>query len=295
MTSHSIVLPGQILAASAPDAADFLRGHGTYVERLTSGNANEERLVASVMGTVHRVNKLLHVATASSAARYDGHVGDLVVGRVVTVASTRWNVRLGTSQKTAALPLSGVHLPGGAQRVRTAQDARDMRFYVNEGDLVSAEVHKVQQDGTLFLHTRSVRYGKLENGVLVIVPPSLVPRRKNHYTDLLGFEVLWGCNGYIWIQRKLPEDDSAMETTGAGQELAERQERRRREHAEQPYSIEDRQALARLRNSIECLRMVHALVSSESVEIIYNASGTMPPSQMLLPENVILLTQSTRA
>jgi exosome complex component RRP4 len=108
---------------------------------------------------------------------YQGHVGDLVVGLVTSVGTTRWTVSsLVAQQKDASLPLSGVHLPGGAQRLRTAQDQRDMRLFLQEGDLISVEVHKVQQsDGTLVLHTRSFRYTKLENGSLIRVRPALIP------------------------------------------------------------------------------------------------------------------------
>jgi hypothetical protein len=36
-----------------------------------------------------------------------------------------------------------------------------MRKYLQEGDLISAEVMNVFQDGALSLHTRSLKYGKV--------------------------------------------------------------------------------------------------------------------------------------
>lgn len=36
-----------------------------------------------------------------------------------------------------------------------------MREYLQEGDLISAEVQSVFTDGTLSLHTRSLKYGKV--------------------------------------------------------------------------------------------------------------------------------------
>lgn len=36
-----------------------------------------------------------------------------------------------------------------------------MRKYLQEGDLVSAEVQSVFSDGSLSLHTRSLKYGKV--------------------------------------------------------------------------------------------------------------------------------------
>jgi exosome complex component RRP4 len=289
-----LVIPGQVIATSstdpgADDNSTFLRGHGTFVER----HNNEHRLVASVCGTVHRVNKLITVVPFCESI-YQGHVGDLVVGRVTSVGTTRWTVSLVPQQKEASLPLSGVHLPGGAQRLRTAQDQRDMRLFLQEGDLISAEVHKVQQsDGTLVLHTRSFRYTKLENGSLIRVPPALIPRRKNHHMCLIDntLDVLWGTNGNIWIQRKMKDQGGED-----AKDLADLQEQLRSEHATTPVDYDIRQSTARLRNAIECLRLVHAMVTPESAEAIYRLSIklNLKPSHMVLPENVIQLTEPCR-
>jgi exosome complex component RRP4 len=289
-----LVIPGQVIATSstdvnANDENSFLRGHGTFVEK----HDREDRLVASVCGTVHRVNKLITVVPFCESV-YQGHVGDLVVGRVTSVGTSRWTISLVPQQRDASLPLSGVHLPGGAQRLRTSQDQRDMRLFLQEGDVVSAEVHKVQpSDGSLVLHTRSFRYTKLENGSLIRVPPALIPRRKNHYTTLVDstLDVLWGTNGAVWIQRKMKEqggDDA--------KDLANLQEQLRQEHATTPVDPDIRRSIARLRNSIDCLRLVHAMVTPENSEAVYKKSLALDlkPAMMLLPDNVIRLTESCR-
>jgi exosome complex component RRP4 len=36
-----------------------------------------------------------------------------------------------------------------------------MREILKEGDMISAEIQSVYNDGTLALHTRSVKYGKV--------------------------------------------------------------------------------------------------------------------------------------
>jgi exosome complex component RRP4 len=284
MSLH-LVLPGQVIASSSSENENdgFLRGHGTYVER--DPESNTDRLVASVAGRVERVNKLISVSPLASSV-YNGHVGDLVVGRITSVQATRWKVQLtGAVGKDASLPLSGVHLPGGVQRVRTAQDARDMRQFFQEGDLVSAEVHNIQNDGTLVLHTRSLRYGKLENGCLVVVPPVLVERRKHHFVDILGMTVLWGTNGYLWIQRSLPEETTT---------LPEVQERLRIQHARTPVLSEERRSIARLQNSMICLRLVHAMVTPESVKCVFQASLNFKVGDMLRPDVVLQLTAFSR-
>jgi exosome complex component RRP4 len=284
MSSLHLVLPGQVIASSSSENENegFLRGHGTYVER--DSESNTDRLVASVAGRVERVNKLISVSPIAASV-YNGQVGDLVVGRITSVQATRWKVQLTSVGRDASLPLSGVHLPGGVQRVRTAQDARDMRQFFQEGDLVSAEVHNVQNDGTLALHTRSLRYGKLDNGCLAVVPPVLVERRKHHFVDILDMTVLWGTNGYLWIQRKLPEENTT---------LPEVLERLKQQHASTPLMIEERRNIARLRNSISCLSMVHAMVTPESVERVYQASSNMKVGDMLRPDVVLQVTAFSR-
>jgi exosome complex component RRP4 len=297
MTSaHHLVIPGQVIASSSTESSgnsndeqSFLRGHGTYVERVEQ----EDRLVASVCGMVQRVNKLITVVPFCELW-YSGNVGDLVVGRVSTVGTSRWTVSLVPNQRDAQLPLSGVHLPGGAQRVRTAQDQRDMRLFLQEGDLISAEVHKVQpSDGSLMLHTRSFRYSKLENGCLIRVPPALIPRRKNHAMSLINdtLDVLWGTNGNIWIQRHLQQqggDDT--------KDLADLQEQLRQDHAKTPVLPDERQSMARLRNAIECLRLVHCMVTPEQAETIYQKSVelALKPAEMMQADHVLQLTESCR-
>lgn len=320
-----LVVPGQVIAstASSADEESFLRGHGTYLERIENPQTSqqEQRLVASVVGMVHRVNKLITVIPSASSL-YWGQVGDLVVGRIVAVGPTRWRVQLVGNGRDAQLPLTGIHLPGGVQRIRTAQDQRDMRHFFVEGDLVSAEVHKVQQDGSLVLHTRSTRYGKLENGVLVQVPPALIQRRKNHYltdfggatvdnsgtsndgtsnTDSGTMDVVWGANGSIWIQRRLNRaivttTETSASATDSALNSNDMHEQLRQEHADSPYMKEDRMTLARLRNSIECLRLIHAMVTPEAVLEVYHQSMAINvrPAAMLNPTTVLQLTASTR-
>lgn len=100
-------------------------------------------------------------------------------------------------------------LPGGAQRRRTAEDALQMRSLYREGDLISAEIQSVHQDGSVSLHTRSNKYGKLINGVLVTVQQALVRRCKQHFFQLEGTDVviILGNNGFIWLSRVLTEEE----------------------------------------------------------------------------------------
>ena len=340
-TETNVVIPGQLIAVSheGEEETSFLRGHGTYIEEAADSSGNDiggsttQNLRASVTGTVQRVNKLISVIPLA-VHRYEGYVGDLVVGRIVSVGLNRWKVQLVSHQPTAVLPLSGVHLPGGVQRMRTQQDAREMRQFLTEGDLVSAEVHKtLTADGgsssssSLQLHTRSTRYGKLENGCWIQVPPGRIPKRKHHYvTNFIQgqFDILLGCNGWIWMQRAASKsthapnsmntadsrhpryggggdagDGMSSSTTSlllGGPELAELQEAQRAQHAAQPYSREERLELARLRNAVECLRLASLPITVESVEYVYRFAqreNWTEPTDLLKPTHVVLVAMAT--
>jgi exosome complex component RRP4 len=185
----SLVLPGQPITGEP----GYLRGHGSYFDVTEEGSM----LIASVAGQIERIDKLISVKPPKS--RYLAEIGDLVVGRISAVESKRWKVDI-CSQKDANLQLSSVNLPGGAQRIRTHEDQLQMRSLFTESDLISAEVQNVNADGSASLHTRSLKYGKLENGQLAIVPASLIKRLPQHYISLpWGVDVLLGKNGYIWI------------------------------------------------------------------------------------------------
>ncbi|KIK68168.1 hypothetical protein GYMLUDRAFT_155664 [Collybiopsis luxurians FD-317 M1] len=196
--------PGESLTS----AQDYMRGHGTYVDN--------EQVIASVSGFVERVNKLITVRAART--RYNPEVGDLVVGRITEVQPRRWKVDA-NSRQDAILMLSSVNLPGGVQAWGTLQsksnwrrklesDELQMRTFFEEGDLLVAEVQSFFGDGTMSLHTRSLSYGKLRNGQLVVVPPILIRRLKSHFISLpCEVDLILGLNGYIWVSKHVKETE----------------------------------------------------------------------------------------
>ena len=195
-----LVTPGDVITEST----DYMRGHGTYTTEQ-----DETKLLASVGGVVERINKLVCVRPLKT--RYNGEVGDIIVGRIKEVQQKRWKVET-NSRLDSMLMLSSVNLKGGELRRRSAADELAMREYLQEGDLISAEVQQVYSDGLLSLHTRSLRYGKLGQGSLVIVSPSLIKRRKNHMHNLeSGVSIILANNGYVWIY---PTYNNTSQDTG---------------------------------------------------------------------------------
>lgn len=294
-------MPGEEIA----QGGGYLRGHGTYVERMDEAAGAETgaevdgdkptRLVASVAGVVFRVNKLISVRPVLS--RYGGDVGDVVVGRVVEVGNKQWRVDLGARQ-LGTLMLGSINLPGGALRRRTLEDQLQMRSLFQENDLVSAEVSSFFQHGGVAIHTRSMRYGKLQNGVLVSVSPSLIKRMSQHFVQLKGIAVdaIFALNGRIWLtaaRGEAGEDDAAAAEDRVEQSrMTDQMEIDNLRHAERHISASLRADIARVRNAILVLAAARRMIFPQSVMAVFHLSKRLglEPKAMLAPDAAGLLS-----
>lgn len=259
-----LVSPGDIITRDL----GYMRGHGTYMD--------QEVLFASVAGVVERVNKLISVTPVKT--RYNGEIGDVVVGRIVEVQQKRWKVDI-MSRLDAVLMLSSVNLPGGELRRRSAEDELTMRRYLEEGDLISAEVQNIFNDGSLSLHTRSLKYGKLGQGCLVNVSPSLIKRRKTHFHQFpFGASIILGNNGFVWISQTLSDEETSG---GFAQNL-------------EVVPSAEREVMARLRNVVLALAKNGTMLWDTSLIYGFEASAKYSITELLSPDcmrDVAILTQ----
>ncbi|KAG0151741.1 hypothetical protein CROQUDRAFT_650772 [Cronartium quercuum f. sp. fusiforme G11] len=235
-----LVVPGELIASTKFS----MRGHGTFVEdnlpieregdamedvsydqEETEGDETiapmaEGEIRSSLAGSVERINKL--VSVRGLRGRYRPEVGDLVIGRITEVQAKRWKVDAG-GRTHALLMLGSVNLPGGVQRRKLESDELQMRCFFQEGDLLVAEVQAFFNDGVMSLHTRSLKYGKLRNGLLVKVSSQLIHRLKSHFHTLsCGLDLIIGINGWIWIAKKrelAPEDELQVTERSEGFEV----------------------------------------------------------------------------
>uniref|UniRef100_A0A7S1SQH6 Ribosomal RNA-processing protein 4 n=1 Tax=Tetraselmis chuii TaxID=63592 RepID=A0A7S1SQH6_9CHLO len=240
----------------------FLRGHGTHIVQRNGADT----LMATVCGVVERVNKLVSVRPLKS--RYSADLGDVVVGRVVEIGGKRWRLDICARQQ-AQLMLSAVNLPGGLQRRRTAEDELNMRSIFREGDLISAEVQAFQPDGSVALHTRSNKYGKLKGGTLVMVAPNLIKRQKHHFQALsdTGVSMILGCNGLIWVAPTANFTTDADEV-GQGDGVAAMDTSNG-----EAVPREVREAVCRVTNCIRCLSALNLAVHPTAIMAVYKASA----------------------
>eukprot|EP01133_Synstelium_polycarpum_P007965 gene7965-9359_t len=270
--ARSLVAPGQTISREG----EYLKGHGSF--------HHAGALVASVCGMVEKVDKLVSVRPFK--ARFHGEIGDIVVGRITQVGAKRWKVDVNARQDYT-LMLTAINLPGGIQRRRTSSDELQMRNLFVENDLVYAEVQSINADGSIAIHTRNQRYGKLQNGHLMRVPPALIKRSKQHFHALdCGVDVILGVNGYIW----LADSEQQRKQTAFIQ-------KHEKEHYDQllilPAELKEvgkeaRERIARVKNCLHILHSSFMLIHQRSIMELYRLSEkmTLPPKDMLHPNKI---------
>ncbi|MCJ1250410.1 exosome non-catalytic core subunit rrp4 [Trapelia coarctata] len=271
-----IVTPGETVT----EDPQWMRGHGTLVS--TSSTA----ITATVAGTIQRTNKLLSVRPLR--ARYTPEIGDLVVGRIVEVQTKKWKVDLSASL-LAQLPLSAINLPGGILRKRTTTDELQIRTFFSEGDLLVAEVQAIHQDGSASLHTRSLKYGKLRNGVFLAVAGTgggggVVRSRRQVWTVSTGngggeVDVVLGVNGYIWISKHASSEAATSQVSITRLEDTVMSSIYSSQNDE--ISAPTRREIARLAGCIRALVESRVRVDEEMVMRAYDASLEVESEQMV--------------
>ncbi|VVA89823.1 unnamed protein product [Arabis nemorensis] len=242
----------------------FLKGHGT--------SEVDGELLATVCGVVERVDKLVYVRTLR--ARYKPEVGDIVVGRVIEVSQKRWRVELNFAQD-GVLMLSSMTNPDGEQRRRTSVDELNMRNIFVEHDVLCTEVRNIQQDGSLQLHARSEKYGKLEKGQLLKVDPYLIKRRKHHfhYVDTLGIDLILGCNGFIWVGEHVEVRDPMIIVDQKNDETVSSSTNNTLKD-QSHTTLETRQCICRIGNAIRVLSNLGFTMDLEVIMETFNLSNS---------------------
>ncbi|KHN69725.1 Rrp4-like RNA-binding protein [Ordospora colligata] len=186
--ANNVFLPGDELI----DADGYIRGHGTHMRGKS--------ITSTYFGNMKVTNKLVTVDPIVPL-KYLPQVGDVVIGRVSVIQSKKWKLEV-NSACDVCLSLSAINLPGAVQRRKLESDEIVMRSFFDVGDLVVSEVQKVSKGGMVALHARNEKYGKLSDGILVIVPYFLLDLLKTRFLSRSGIDVIVGCNGYIWIGAK---------------------------------------------------------------------------------------------
>jgi exosome complex component RRP4 len=190
------------------EPGEFISGHGTYEEK--------GRLISTLTGNLERIDKLATVHPRT-LLWYKPEVGDVVVGRVISVGNKRWGVDIRSLGETHLL-LTSINLPGNVQRRRMESDEVMMREYFDVGDILCAEVQAVHQHGSS-IHTRNERYGKIEGGMMVEYPPGFVRRGKSQFVEKESVCLVLGMNGSIAVFSFVDKESVREKILGVAEEI----------------------------------------------------------------------------
>ena len=152
-----------------------MSGRGTY--ELNG------KIISSVLGKVANISKLVTVYPKKFP--YNPEVGDVIIGRIISVEKKSWKVNLYT-QREGILNLTAINLPQGEQRIRNEEDQMQMRIYFKENDLFSGEIQQINNNGLIHIQTRNLKYGKLKNGILIKVNHGLIKKKKHQFFELVN-------------------------------------------------------------------------------------------------------------
>ena len=161
-----------------------------------------------------------------------------------------------------------------------------MRQYFQEGDLLVAEVQQIgSQDGAATLHTRSLKYGKLRNGVFLAVSGSsgagVVRSRRQVWTVPTAngggdVDVALGVNGYIWLSKHIePREEGTGEGRKAGISISNLDEAVSNtiySSQNDEIAVSTRREIARLVGCIKILAQEGVKVDEDTVMKAYEAS-----------------------
>ncbi len=181
--NRDLVVPGDILAEGR-----FRAGENTY--RLGG------KIYATRIGLVEYGRGVVSVIALRS--NYEPRVGDTVVGAVVDIDLGSWRVDVG------APALAILNVPDAIGESFKQEMALPEIFDI--GDVVVARVVKLNRDGTPILSTLGPGLGRVEEGRLVRMTPTKIPRligKKGSMVNMIlketGCQIVIGQNGVILV------------------------------------------------------------------------------------------------
>ncbi|CAD8054599.1 unnamed protein product [Paramecium primaurelia] len=238
-----VFLPGDLLS----DETGFISGTNTYEE--------QGKIFSSTTGTINQTNKLIMIKPIKCS--YQPQIGEIVIGQIVQIRDKKWIVNIGSSSE-ATLHLNSTYLP--EQRQKTEDDEMNMRQIFSENDLICAEVHSVNNDKSVNLHTRGLKYGKIEDGLLIKVNHYLIVKQKRHFIKLNNnVNMILGHNGQIYL--------SNQDRTTNNQKVIYCQN----------YTVQQRIDIANTGKAIKFLQQNQFKISQTSIEKVLNYISEKKP------------------
>lgn len=119
----------------------------------------------------------------------------------------------------------------------------------------------INRDGTILLHTRNTKYGKLENGIFISVQSILITHLSQHFITLdCGVDIILGKNGYIWITEKIDYGYNKNSDLELQRPLVTVMEEKKLQHKVKDIDSDMRTKISRVVNSIRILEYIYCIV-----------------------------------
>ena len=180
----SVVVPGEEIASGM----DFIPTTGTF--------RDGEKIIAGRLGLVSLDGRLIKLIPLSGKYLPKNH--DVIIGHVVDIMPSGWRLSI-NSAYTAMLPMKDAtshFIPRGA----------DLTRYFNIGDYLVTKIINVTSQNLVDLSMRAPGLRKLEEGRIITVAPSKVPRiigKMGSMVEMIKQEtkcqIIVGQNGVIWL------------------------------------------------------------------------------------------------
>ena len=181
--SRDIVLPGDLLYEGRARAGD-----NTY--------RREGKIYATRIGLVDYTGGRVSVIALRSS--YTPIVGDVVIGTVVDVELGQWKVDIGAEKEAILTVNEAIDRPFGTNM--------NLVRILDVGDTIAAKIVDLDKRRTPILSIRGRDLGKLENGFIVTMTPSKIPRligKKGSMINMIlketGCHIIIGQNGRILV------------------------------------------------------------------------------------------------
>jgi len=181
---REIVLPGEVIGNTKTEKS----GHGTFIR--------DQNIISKFLGIPKRVKDYISVIPLSGVYTPKRH--DKIIGIVISVEKSGWIIDINSPWK-GFLSLS--------EGVRDFIDIRkvSLKRFFDVGDIIYTEIVDVR-NGDIQLSMKSPSSRKLEDGVLVKITPSKVPRvigkegsMINSIKEKTKTIIRVGQNGVIWL------------------------------------------------------------------------------------------------
>ena len=190
--NKDLVIPGEVLV----EGMDYLPASHVFREG--------DKLVAEAIGLVNIDNRLIKLIPLTGF--YTPKKNDIIIGKVMDITFSGWLIDFGFSS------LGMLSLKEATSEF--IDKGSDLTKFYTYGDVMVARVINVLKDGSCDLSMKGPGLHKLNNGRIINVTSSKVPRIIGKQGSMISVikektkcKIVVGQNGKVWLQAEEPANE----------------------------------------------------------------------------------------